>query len=722
MDRSALPRIRMDARPAGLRFKAPDSALKRWNRFELKAAPTSEIALTGITGLDYTCDSVRKALKDLGRGPVRLLLNSPGGDAFEGIALFNLLREHPGKVTVSVLGIAASAASVIAMAGDRIEMGESSFLMIHSASGMVMGNAADMNEFAAILAQLDESVAELYARRSGLSVKEVLAMMQRETYLSAKEAVRKGFADAAIADPDTSKKSTASASMRSPLPALATPALLAASGNQHAADIRMSISPPGASGNPKGNTAMSLHQALATLNEAKRTKQERQGELIKLRKDSPDSYGAEERAEFDSLDTELVSIEDDIRATKFEMRMAAEATPVVPNDSRAIHPSLRAGRGTPFLNLKHKDADEKFKGQNWTRKIIANALAYASVQQGIPVAPADIAQSRWGKTNPTLVNVIRMAAVPGAGTDSGEWGSELVQSDTRYTGDFLEFLYGMTVFDRLPLREVPAHVTIKGTDGAATGYWVGQSKAIPATSGSASSVALTPLKVAAVAVASNELLADSSPSAEMWIRDLLANALAQRIDTTFLSASAASAGVSPAGILNGISAGTSAGATADNIRTDLSVMAQNFIDAKNARNLWIVTSPGLGLALKLLKNSLGQPEFDGVTLEGGTIEGFRLLFGDNVGSGDVIMLKPDEIWKIGDSGLQVSFSRDATIEQDTAPSGATDTPVGMTTTNATNMFQEDSTAIRVIRRINFQKRRTHAVAYIGDAGYGGVAS
>jgi hypothetical protein len=70
----------------------------------------------------------------------------------------------------------------------------------------------------------------------------------------------------------------------------------------------------------------------------------------------------------------------------------------------------------------------------------------------------------------------------------------------------------------------------------------------------------------------------------------------------------------------------------------------------------------------------------------------------------------------------VAISREATIEQDDAPTGATDTPVGMTTTNATNMFQEDSTAIRLIRRLNFQKRRDTAVAYIGDAGYGGVAS
>jgi len=716
MNRSSLPLIRLDARPSGLRFKAPASAVARWDKVQLLAKP-SEIALTGITGLDYTLDTVRTSLKSVGKGPVRLLVNGPGGDAFEGIAIFNMLKEHPGKITVCVYGMAASAASIIAMAGDRIELGEASFMMIHSASGMVMGNAADMKEFSDLLGQIDNQVAELYSRRTGKPVVDVLTMMRKETWMSAKDAVAAGFADVAIAEPES--KSTAGATARASLPALSTPALPAASGNQHALGVRMSALPPGVSGSFKGNPMITLHAQVADLQEQKRAKETRLGEVrMQLRETPSDAL----RAEFDSIDSELVTLDDQLRDKKFELRMANEAAPVVQNDSRAIHHSVRPYTGGGMVFLKGKDLDDKFQGQSEVRRIIANAAAYAEMQQGRFVSAGDIAAARWGKTNPTLVNVIKMAAVPGAGTGSGEWGAELAQSDTRYTGDFLEYLYGLTVFDRLPLREVPARVVIKGTDGAATGYWPGESKAIPATSGSASSVELTPLKVAAIAVASNELLMDSQPSAEMWIRDLLANALAQRVDQTFLSATAASSGVSPAGILNGISAMTSAGTSADNIRTDLSALAQTFIDARNARNLWVVTSHGLGLALKLLKNALGQPEFDGVTLEGGTIEGFRLLFGDNVGSGDVIMLKPDEIWKIGDSGIQVSFSRDATIEQDNSPSGATDTPVGMTTTNATNMFQEDSTAIRVIRRINYQKRRTHAVAYVGDAGYGGVAS
>lgn len=723
MKRSNLPRITMSSRPAGLNFRAPPTALQKWDRsigLAQKKAPTEISILSPIGPEEWgmvSAKGVKAQLDAIGSGPIKVLLNSPGGDAFDGIAIYNMLREHKGSVTVNILGIAASAASVIAMAGDRIEMGEATQIMIHSAAGMVAGNAEDLRQFIQLLDSIDQSAAELYARRTGLSVQEVLKMMKAETYMTAKEALAKGFADFIVADPNGSKKKPSSSMRTDPLAPGAVP-LPTASGRMGAGAVTMSaFHRPGVSGSSQGTTNMTLQEKLAQLREQKAAKLARQSEIHTLMQTDRDSVTVEMRSEFSSIDSELTTLDDEILMTQFELRMQTEARPV----TTTSRPNMLVTQRGPMILMKGKDVDEKFPGQNFTRKIIANALAYAEMQQGRLVSPADIAEHRWGRTNPTLVNLIRMAAVPGHGSGSGEAGSELVTADNRYTGDFIEYLYGMTVFDRLPLMEVPANVTIKGSDGAATGFWVGESKGIPVTNGSASAVSLTPLKVAAIAVASNELLADAQPSAELWIRNMLVEALAQRTDTTFLSASAASAGVSPAGILNGLVAGTSAGTSADNARTDLEALAQNFINNKNARNLWVVTSPGLGLALKLMKNALGQPEFDGVTLEGGTIEGFRLLFGDNVGSGDVIMLKPDEIWKIGDSGLQVSFSRDATIEQDTAPAGATDTPTAAAN-NMTSMFQEESTAIKVVRRINFQKRRSHAVAYIGDAGYGGVAS
>ena len=455
----------------------------------------------------------------------------------------------------------------------------------------------------------------------------------------------------------------------------------------------------------KGNTMKTIQ----AMREERVQKAARMRELVELRTAESRRSTDEEAAEFDTLADEVKALDDDIRQAQFDSLNAAQATPVQARSSAQGSQS----RG-PTIIVKSEDAEEKFKGQNFTRMIIAKALASKMF-----VPASAIAEARWGKSNPTLIRLIKANEVAGGGSGSGEWGAELVSADNRYTGDFIAYLHGMTVYDKLPLREVPANVSIKGSDGEATGYWVGESKSIPASAPSASTVSLTPLKVAALAVVSNELLRDSTPAAEAWVRDMLAQASGKRVDQTFLSTTAASAGVSPAGLLNGLAAGATAGADADGVRSDIAALYRGFITAKNATDLYFVTNPSLAKALQLMRNALGQREFEGVTSTGGTLEGDPLVTGDNVGFGDVILLKPSDIWKIGDSGVQVAISTEASIEQNSAPTGATDTPAGASTA-WTNMFQAESTAIKVVRSINFQKRRSTAVAYIGNAAYGGT--
>ncbi len=441
-------------------------------------------------------------------------------------------------------------------------------------------------------------------------------------------------------------------------------------------------------------------KTLTELREMRNTKAARLNELIELFKSDGHEATDDETAEFDGLSVEVKELDQDIRIAGFHAMQGAAAKPVNGKSSG------------PTIIVKTQDAEEKFKGQNYVRMVIAKALASLSYS-----TPSAIAQHRWGKSHPGLVRLIKANEIAAGGTVSGEWGAELVAMDGRYTGDFIEYLHGMTVYDRLPLREVPANVTIKGSDGAATGYWVGEAKAIGASAPSASTVNLTPLKVAALAVISNEIMRDASPSAEQWVRDMLAAASSKRVDDTFLSATAASSGVSPAGLLNGISAGFSAGNDADGVRADIETLYAGFISAKNSSDLMFVTNPSLAKGLQLMRNALGQREFEGVTSKGGTLEGDPLVTGDNVGAGDLILLKPSDIWKIGDSGLEVSVSREATIEMSSAPVAAGLVPTGGTE-NPINMFQTESTAIKVVRSINFQKRRSGAVAYIGDAAYG----
>lgn len=127
---------------------------------------------------------------------IRLHLNSPGGEVFEGIAILNLLRQHRARVVAVVDGLAASAASFIACGVDELVMGRNTQLMIHDAWGLCVGNAADMRELAGRLDHLSDNIASVYADKAGGTVEDWRNAMLAETWYSAEEAVAAGLADA----------------------------------------------------------------------------------------------------------------------------------------------------------------------------------------------------------------------------------------------------------------------------------------------------------------------------------------------------------------------------------------------------------------------------------------------------------------------------------------------------------------------------------------------
>ena len=132
--------------------------------------------------------------------PIDLRLNSPGGSVFDAVAIHNALKRHEGKVTVWIDGIAASAASYVAMAGDEIVMPENAFLMIHDPAGLVMGTAEDMRAMAEALDKVKGSLVAGYAAKSGRAAEDIAALMRAETWFDAKDALDAGLATR-IAEP-----------------------------------------------------------------------------------------------------------------------------------------------------------------------------------------------------------------------------------------------------------------------------------------------------------------------------------------------------------------------------------------------------------------------------------------------------------------------------------------------------------------------------------------
>lgn len=182
----------------------PDSARQWYEMVRAEARDTAVIRIFGDIGESWWGDSVSAArfaqeLDDLGGvSALEIRLNSPGGDMFDGVAIFNTLRNHSARKTVFVDGLAASAASVVAMAADELVMGTGTQLMIHDAWSMFMGNADDARKQADVLDQLSGSMAEIYADRAGGKASEWRASMREETWYGADEAVSAGLADRVV--------------------------------------------------------------------------------------------------------------------------------------------------------------------------------------------------------------------------------------------------------------------------------------------------------------------------------------------------------------------------------------------------------------------------------------------------------------------------------------------------------------------------------------------
>jgi len=169
-----------------------------WYSIKAKANDTAEISIYDEIGFwGVSAASFAQDLKDCGNNlkQINLHIHSPGGDVFDGIAIYNLLKNHPANVTVYIDGLAASMASVIAMAGKEIIMPENAMMMIHKPWGIQGGDAEDMRKYADLLDRVENTLIPAYASKTGKTPEELAEMLSAETWLNGKECVEQGFAD-----------------------------------------------------------------------------------------------------------------------------------------------------------------------------------------------------------------------------------------------------------------------------------------------------------------------------------------------------------------------------------------------------------------------------------------------------------------------------------------------------------------------------------------------
>lgn len=462
---------------------------------------------------------------------------------------------------------------------------------------------------------------------------------------------------------------------------------------------------------PKEAPMSKIAERIASFQNARTEKSARMAAIMDDAGD--ETLDASQAEEHDNLDAEVKAIDAHIARLKSqEANLAATAKPIEGVTS------IQTGAEARGSAVQVKAQPKLEKGIGFARLAKVKALAKLDGE-----SVRTVAKELYGEES-DIYGLVTKAAVPAGTTAEGNWAGALVGEGTNVIADFVEFLRPRTILGRFgqngvpSLRNVPFNVPLVGQTSGGQGYWVGEGKAKPLTSFGYERNLLDIFKVANIAVVTEELLRRSTPAAEGLIRDNLADAIAARLDTDFINpAKAAVAGVSPASITNGLTAVVSTGGDADAIRADVRALMATFIAAQNAptSGVWIMgTLTALGLSMMV--NPLGQPEFPGITMTGGTFQGLPVIVSDYIGAGVVVLANASDIYLADEGGVQVDMSREASLEMADNPAHNSDTPTGAT--SLVSMFQTNSVAFRVERFINWQRRRASAVAILTGATWG----
>lgn len=442
----------------------------------------------------------------------------------------------------------------------------------------------------------------------------------------------------------------------------------------------------------------------------KATRAEKEKEMREVAQKSVDegrSMDAAEAEQFDTLDSEIKRLDGDIaRLSKLAEIDKASAKPV----DTAEKANQPAQGGAQRMPVQVKNTERLEPGIGFAR--IARVKAISHVEH---VDPIQVAKTLYPDDD-NLVNSFTKAAVPAANTGSTTWAGNLILDGGAYFADFVEYLRERTVVGQISnqLRRLPfdTNVLIQSTAGSAA--WVAEGDAKPLTQWQYTKTKLAPLKVAAIAAATKEMLSRASVSADALIRDELARAVGATIDGTFVSASAAVSGESPAGIRNGVNATTVTGdGSVEGIRCDaaemLKVLVGNNLSVGGA--FWVMPET-VAIDLATAVNAMGAPAFPGMTPTGGTFMGLPAFASQYVpvdSTGSVVMLiKGDEIFLGDEGGIQVSMSDQASLLMADNPTMDSTNP---TPAQLVSLWQTNSVGFLVERIINFAKRRSQSVVW-----------
>lgn len=450
-------------------------------------------------------------------------------------------------------------------------------------------------------------------------------------------------------------------------------------------------------------------QQVADLKATRAAKADELNVIARKSVDEGRSMDTGEQEQFDTLQSAIKSLDGDIaRFSRMAEIEAAEKDSAKPVDTAQKAGAIAVGGAGERLPVQVKNTEKLEPGMGMGR--VARIKAIARLDNADPLQVA----STLYPDDKDLRASLTKAAVPAANTGNAGWAGNLVLDGGAYFADYVAYLRAKTVLGQIEnrLRRLPFDTPVLVQGSAGTAKWVGEGKSKPMTQWSYTKTKLEPLKVATIAAATKETIRRASVAADALIRDELTLSIGTALDGTLVGTAAAVAGVSPAGLRNGVTATVLPGdGSLEGIRLDIATMLKALVGNNMSVSgaFWLMAET-TAIDLGGVTNLAGAAAFPGVTPEGGTLAGLPAFTSQAIPANVVILVKGDEIFLGDEGGIEVSISDQASIVMDDAPAqdATTGTPG---TTSVVSLWQTNSVGFLVERIVNFMKRRPGAVVW-----------
>lgn len=464
---------------------------------------------------------------------------------------------------------------------------------------------------------------------------------------------------------------------------------------------------------PQEGRHMQISEQIKSFEASRAAKAARLEEIMAKAAEEGRTLDEAESEEYDGLQTEVKSVDGHlVRLRDLEKAQASKAKPVEAEKVNSY------AKGADFRDNAVIRVERNLpKGTAFTRYAIALARSKGNLMQAQEIAKG------WEDSTPEVATVLKAAVAAGTTTDPA-WAGPLVEYQNM-ASEFIELLRPQTIIGRIQgLRRVPFNIKMPGQTSGSSVNWVGEGAPKPVSALAFDTTTLRFTKAAGIVVLTDELVRFSNPSAEAIVQGDLIASMTQFLDRDFVDpAKAEVADVSPASITNGVTPIQASGTTADALKADVRALYAAFL-AENmtpAGSVWIMT-PTMAMTIGMMQNALGQPEFPGIDMNGGTFFGLPVVVSENIPrqaevagppaipAGErIILAKASEILLADDGGVTIDVSREASLQMDGAPAAGAQSLV--------SLWQNNMVALRAERFINWKRRRLQAVGYINSANY-----